>query len=101
MYWLAAIESFGLPYSEHLRQPGFNVLQSIPGQVIRSLPFTYAELGYKELSLLNKTDVKWCVTLWGEPETHTTLNRLHAAVWHEYERSEAARQKRERDELWR
>jgi hypothetical protein len=101
LYWLAAIESFGLPFSEHLRQPGFNVLQSIPGQVIKSLPFTYAELGYKELSLLNKTDVKWCVTLWGEPETHTTLNRLHAGVWHEYERLEAARQKRELEELWR
>lgn len=101
LYWLAAIESFGIPYSEHLRQPGFNVLQSVPGQLIKSLPFTYAELGYRELPLLNKTDVRWCVALWGEPKTHTTLNRLHAGVWHEYERLEAARQKRERDELWR
>ena len=58
LYWLAAVESFGIPYSEHLRQPGFNVLQRVPGHVIKSLPFTYKALGYKYLTLLNKTDIK-------------------------------------------
>ena len=86
LYWLAAVESFGLPYSEFLCQPGFNVLESIPGNVIKSLPFSYQDLGYNQLSLLNKTDIKWCVARWGEPNQHTTLNALHNAVWRKYER---------------
>jgi hypothetical protein len=92
LYWLAAVESFGLPYSESLRQPGFNVLESIPGNVIKSLSFSYQDLGYKQLSLLNKTDIKWCVALWGEPNQHTTLNALHNAVWQKYERQLAEKQ---------
>lgn len=86
LYWLAAVESFGLPYSEFLCQPGFNVLESVPGSVIKSLPFSYQELGYKQLSLLNKTDIKWCIACWGEPNQHTTLNALHNEVWQKYER---------------
>lgn len=86
LYWLAAVESFGLPYSKFLSQPGFNVLESVPGNVIKSLPFSYQELGYNQLSLLNKTDIKWCVARWGEPYRHTTLNEMHNAVWKKYER---------------
>jgi hypothetical protein len=100
LYWLAAIESFGLPYSEYLKQPGFNVLQFVPGQTIKALPFTYNQLGYQQLGLLNKTDVKWCISLWEEPQVHTTLNALHADLWHEYEKVERQRQERERAELW-
>jgi hypothetical protein len=99
LYWLGAIESFGVPYSEYLQQPGFNVLQSVPGQVIKSLPFTYNQLGYQELGLLNQTDAKWCVSLWGEPQTHTTLNSLHADLWHKYEKAERERQEQERAKL--
>ena len=86
IYWLAAVESFGLPYSELLHEPGFNVLESIPGNVVKALPFSYQKLGYKHLSLLNKTDIKWCILYWGEPEQHTTLNALHTHVWQKYER---------------
>lgn len=86
LYWLAAIESFGLPYSELLDQPGFNVLESVPGEVIKSLAFSYQDLGYFKLSLLNKSDIKWCVACLGEPNQHTTLNVLHSAVWRKYER---------------
>jgi hypothetical protein len=86
LYWLAAVESFGIPYSEFLRQPGFNVLESVPGNVIKSLPFSYQKLGYKHLGLLNKTDIKWCIACWGEPNQHTTLNALHSELWQKYER---------------
>lgn len=100
LYWLGAIESFGVPYSEYLKQPGFNVLQSVPGDVIKSLTFTYNLLGYQHLGLLNKTDAKWCVSHWGEPQTHTTLNSLHADLWKKYEKAEHQRQERQRAELW-
>lgn len=100
LYWLAAIESFGVPYSHFLGQPGFNVLQSIPGQVIKALPFTYAQLGYKHLGLLNKTDTKWCIARWGEPAAHITLNELHSDMWHKFEIEEKSRQVRQREALW-
>jgi len=86
LYWLAAIASFSIPYSDFLQQPGFNVIEATPGTVIQSLPFTYKTLGYEKLKLLNKTDFKWCVELWGEPEQHTTLNSLHNDVWKKYEK---------------
>lgn len=31
LYWLAAISSFGIPYSERLGQPGYNVVEAVPG----------------------------------------------------------------------
>lgn len=85
LYWLAAIESFSMVYSERLTEPGFNVLQSIPGQVVIGLPFSYRTLGYERLTLLNKTDRKWIEAAWGTPITHSTLLDMHRQVWNEYE----------------
>ena len=39
LYWLAAIDSFSIPYSTYLQQPGYNVIESIPGSVIKTLSF--------------------------------------------------------------
>lgn len=85
LYQMAAYESFMLDYATRLEQPGHNVMQSIPGKVVVSLPFTYEHLGYRELRLLNKTDAKWMIESWGEPKSHTTLNALHRATWEHYE----------------
>ena len=85
LYWLAAIKSFMLPYADRLEEPGYNVVESIPGKQIWSLPVNYAELGYEQLGLLNKTDRKWLIEMCGEPQAHSTMNRVHRAVWDEYE----------------
>jgi hypothetical protein len=85
LYWLAAMRSFMLEYAPRLREPGFNVVEAVPGSRLRSLRYSYAELGYRELSLLNKTDVKWLCEAWGEPASHSTLNALHGELWEEYE----------------
>lgn len=97
LYWLAAIDSFSVPYSEKLQTPGYNIVEAVPGSELKSLPFAYAELGYKELGLLNKTDAKWLVEAWSEPRTHTTLHILHQDVWERYERIVGERRK-QRDE---
>ncbi len=86
LYRLAALASLSLPYSEAARQPGFNVMQVIPGSVVRALHVDYQALGYKELPLLGVTDAKWLVEAFGEPRAHSTVNRLHHAIWAEYER---------------
>lgn len=93
LYWFAAINSFSIPYSKYLQQPGYNVIESIPGKVIKNLPFSYFDLGYEKLELLNKTDIKWFVGIWGEPKTHTTMHELHHDVWSRYEKSLLAKQK--------
>ncbi len=85
LYWLAAICSFPVPYSAKLREPGYNVIESMPGAIIRNLPFEYRVLGYKQLEVLNATDKKWIVETWGEPEGHSTLHELHRNVWETYE----------------
>jgi len=95
LYWLAAIDSFSIPYSYFLRQPGYNVVESIPGKIIKSLPFSYNNLGYNKLNLLNKTDIKWIVELWGEPQAHSTLNEIHNDTWHKYEIILLEKQKKE------
>lgn len=85
LYWLAAIRSFMLDYAPRLEEPGFNVVESIPGQKLHSLPYDYYHLGYKKLTLFNKTDVKWLTESWGEPTSHKTLNSIHRKLWDEYE----------------
>ncbi|MFL1906790.1 hypothetical protein [Plesiomonas shigelloides] len=85
LYWLAAINSFHIPYSDVLKEPGYNVVESIPGKKLKELPFSYKALGYSKLELLNKTDVKWLCEHWGEPDDHTTLHEIHNDVWREYE----------------
>ncbi|MBK1666641.1 hypothetical protein CKO28_01105 [Rhodovibrio sodomensis] len=99
LYWLAAIDSFRLDRSERLNQPGFNVMSSIPARRLFELPFDYDTLGYRHLTLLKKTDVKWLRERFGEPRNHTTLNALHPEVWREYEDKTAEQQARERDRL--
>lgn len=85
LYWLAAINSFSIPYSEELQQPGYNVIESIPRKKLKELPFTYKELGYEELELLNKTDIKWLVEAWENPNKHSTLHKIYNNIWCEYE----------------
>lgn len=98
LYWLAAINSFSIPYSEVLKEPGYNVIESVPGKKLKGLPFSYKSLGYNKLELLNKTDIKWLSELWGEPEDHTTLHKMHNDVWREYEgKLKAKRTKRDEE----
>lgn len=85
LYWLAAIESFMLPYADKLKEPGYNVIEAIPGKRLRTLPIDYQQLGYEKLKLLNKTDVKWIIQASGEPQQHQTLNKIHRTLWDEYE----------------
>lgn len=85
LYWLAALESFMLPYADKLKEPGFNVIKSIPGNRLRALPVEYQQVGYEKLGLLNQADIEWIVEAWGKPEKHQTLNQVHRALWDEYE----------------
>jgi len=99
LYWLAAINSFSIPYSDALQEPGYNVIESIPGKKLKGLLFSYGSLGYKNLSLLNKTDIKWLTEQWGEPQIHSTLHEMHNEVWRKYEAKLADKRKTQEKNL--
>jgi hypothetical protein len=99
LYWLAAINSFSIPYSDALQEPGYNVVESMPGKRLKGLLFSYSSLGYQHLSLLNKTDINWLTELWGKPERHTTLHEMHNEVWLEYETKLAGKRKAQEQSL--
>lgn len=99
LYWLAAIDSFSIPYSSRLQTPGYNVMELVPGEELKALPFSYADLGYEKLPLLNKTDAKWLTQSWGLPKKHTTLNKLHRETWVKYENLLAGQLKARDEEL--
>lgn len=85
LYKFGVVSSMCIPYSSYLKEPGFNTMERIPGGMLFNLPTPYKIMGYKEIELFNKTDCKEFVKLWGEPETHQTMNTLYNDLWHQYE----------------
>lgn len=85
LYQLAVINSFMIPYAENLKEPGFNVMESVPGKLLFNLPVDYYQIGYEQIELLNKSDIKLLIKVYGEPESHTTLHELYKNIWIEYE----------------
>jgi hypothetical protein len=85
LHFLAAIQSFCIPYAPRLRQPGYNVLARVPFAEFQAMPLTWESLGCDRLALLSKTDRKWMVEAWGEPPVHTTAHEKHRLVWDRYE----------------
>lgn len=47
----------------------------------KGLDAPYPDLGYTNLALLSKTDIKALRELWGEPRAHTHLRELHSELW--------------------
>lgn len=85
LYRIAVWQSFGIKYSERAQTIGFNILERIPGGVITNLKYEYQTMGYEKLELVNKTDAKRMVELWGEPQSHSTLLESYSSLWKDYE----------------
>jgi hypothetical protein len=49
--------------------------------VMDELELSYNTIGYSELRLIKKTDIKLLVDHWGEPASHALPRAVHAAVW--------------------
>lgn len=82
-YHVCAVLSMVRPYSKKLGMSGFNILEAIPGGLLFSLPVKYSALGYEKI--LQKSDYKHAVELWGEPLTHKTFNQVYRKTWTTYE----------------
>ena len=55
----------------------------LPRERLEALDMPYHSIGYRSLRLLTRTDQKWLVKAWGEPEQHQSARLHHAALWHE------------------
>lgn len=81
LYCLAAWFSFSQDYSERASAVGYNIFERFAGGKIANFDIDYQDLGYEELKLLNKTDIKLLVSVYGEPKSHSTFNKIFIKEW--------------------
>lgn len=96
LYHLAVVRSFMIMHAEKANCPGPNVMEFAPGGLIFNLDYSYYDIGYNELDLLNKTDIKLLVQEWGEPRNHSTLHKKYQHIWNYYEEKLADKRKRDK-----
>ena len=99
LYELACVFSFMLNYAPKLEQPGFNMMLEIAGGLLFRLKMDYSEIGVEQLTLLNKTDKKLLVEIYGEPHKHTTMNEVYKEIWDQKELEMLVKEKRTRQKL--
>ena len=85
LYTLAVWQSYSMKRSERADTVGHSILERIPGGMIASINCDYQDIGYKYLDLINKTDAKRLVAIWGEPKSHTTLLEYDNSLWRQHE----------------
>lgn len=96
LYWLASAWSFANHHTITYSAEIVALFEIMPASAFKNMPFSYKELGYEKLDLLNKTDAKWLREKWGTPDSHKTLNQLHPQVFREYQRKLKNKRSKER-----
>ena len=85
LYRFGAVKSMMVPYSAKLKEPGYNIMEIIPGKRLFDLPIPYEEIGYRKIDAFTKTDCRMFVQFWGEPKGHQTMNEYYHEIWVQYE----------------
>jgi len=81
LYLLAAQADFFHGKTPNTKTLPANTIKQIDYSAWKSLSSPYAVLGFEHVSLLTKTDAKWLVQQWGEPDSHSFMRELHLAQW--------------------
>jgi len=87
LYQFAALADFfhgKTPNTKALPSSAIKQIDYVSWKALRS---PYAVLGFEHISLLTKTDAKWLVQEWGEPERHSFMRELHLVEWNNLRRS--------------
>jgi len=85
LYRILAIDSFRLDRAPRTGNPGYNVFETVPCSLLWSYYLDYNKIGFLKMRLCLKTDAKWFVETWGEPQQHQTLNSVMQDLWNQYE----------------
>lgn len=65
------------PYLEELKEPSLNLSEGLKKAELAALDMPYMNIGYQHISVLNKTDIKWLTSSFGEPNNHVTVSEYH------------------------
>jgi len=78
----------------------YNLSEVIKPKEFSSLKMPYNEIGYLEISQLNKTDIKWLINEFGEPSSHQSVSEYHKEYMLLLEDLLIQKRKKEHGELW-
>ena len=81
LYKLASEASFLHDRVKGLPNLSLAQLKLLDLSPIEELEMPYSKIGYTELRLIKKTDIKLLLDYWGKPETHIKPREFHADTW--------------------
>ncbi len=81
LHHLAALASFFHSKATGVKPLSPSASKKVDYSEFAHMNTPYNDLGYEQLPLLSKTDIKWMIQAWGEPNTHTHMRQLHARQW--------------------
>ncbi len=83
LYHVAAIASFFHDKIPDLSPLSASRLKKLNIEAWEHLPMPYEQIGYFELRLLKKNDIKLMLKKWGKPSQHCSAKKHHEIVWME------------------
>lgn len=83
LYHTACIGAFLHDRVKDLPELPIQSLKQLNMNSISSLDMPYREIGYLELRLIKKTDIKLLTDAWGKPDSHQSPRRFHSDRWNE------------------
>lgn len=81
LYVTAAIGEMLHEKSEQSEHFKLHQLKHIDYAALEQLEYPYGELGYAQLRLIRKSDVKQMLANWGRPGAHEYPRKIHAQWW--------------------
>ena len=81
LYFIAAQASFLHDHVPGLPNLSLALLKTLDLKKIDQLEMPYSEIGYTELRLIKKTDIKLLLGHWGRPNAHIKPRKLLSEAW--------------------
>jgi DNA polymerase III epsilon subunit len=74
-------------FDKNLGYPVHVIVDRVPRNELRNLRAAYDVVGYKDLALLKKIDIRRLVAENGEPSNHASMRDILGAQWEQYHRA--------------
>ena len=81
LYRTAVLADLFRKGSASAKTPKSQAGDTLASRALNDLSISYSQIGYRELKLLNKTDISLLVELWGEPARHCHAEASLGADW--------------------
>jgi len=81
LYRTAALGELLHDKSEHAESFKLHQLRGIDLSALEQLELPYKDIGYAQLRLIRKSDVKLMLSAWGRPDAHLLPRQFHSQWW--------------------